>query len=231
MSTPQPRPKAVTLFMTLPILFGGGLMLSVAGLALVAWLGGEASGERVDIVLEGTCASEAEPIVQARIAEMGLGEPVVRVDGPRILLTATLPGQDADVERRSIPAILAAAGELTVTRGEEVLLSRAEVERAELQLGDAGEAIAVAFIAEAAQERLNVAIDADPEGTLQIRMDGAVIVDRPSIGRVVEQELPIIDAVDVPPDRRMRAAIDRVLVLTHGPLPCALSVASVTASQ
>ena len=127
--------------------------------------------------------------------------------------------------------MLASAGELTVTQGEEVLFSRDAVERAELQLGDAGEAIAVVIITEAAQERMNVAIDAAPKGTLQIRMDGTILVDRPSIGRVVEQELRIIDDAEVPPDLRMRAAIDRVLVLTHGPLPCPLSVASVTASQ
>ncbi|MFT5685119.1 MAG: hypothetical protein ACI8RZ_006068, partial [Myxococcota bacterium] len=53
----------------------------------------------------------------------------------------------------------------------------------------------------------------------------------PSIGRIVGQELRIIDAIEVTPDMRMRAAIDRVLVVTHGPLPCVLSVASVTASQ
>ena len=232
MSAPlKPRPKLATLFMTLPILFGGGLMAAVGGLALVAWIGGEATGERVEIVLEGACAAAAAPMVEQRIAQIGLGEPVIDVGAGGITITATLPGLDDAVERQSIPQMLASAGELTVTQGEEVLFSRDAVERAELQLGDAGEAIAVVIITEAAQERMNVAIDAAPKGTLQIRMDGTILVDRPSIGRVVEQELRIIDDAEVPPDLRMRAAIDRVLVLTHGPLPCPLSVASVTASQ
>lgn len=229
--TLQARPKIATLFMTLPILFGGALMTAVAGLAVVAWIGGEATGERVEIVLEGACAAEAAPMVERRVEEIGLGEAVLDVRDGGIAITATLPGQDSEVERESIPKMLAAAGDLTVTRGEEILIRRAEVERAELQFGDVGEAIAVAIIDEAAQERMNVAIDADPEGSLQIRMDGEIMVDRPSIGRVVDQELRIIDVAEVPPDVRMRAAVDRVTILTHGPLPCSLSVASVTASQ
>ncbi len=224
------RPKIATLFMTLPILFGGALMTAVAGLAVVAWIGGEATGERVEIVLEGDCVVEAAPMVRKRVEEIGLGDPVIDVRD-RLTIIATLPGQDDAVERESIPKMLAAAGDLTVTRGEEILIRREEVERAELMFGEVGEAIAVAIIDEAAQERMNVAIDADPEGTLQIRMDGTVLVDRPSIGRVVDQELKIIDIAEVPPDVRMRAAVDRVTILSHGPLPCSLSVASVTASQ
>ncbi|MFT5685252.1 MAG: hypothetical protein ACI8RZ_006201, partial [Myxococcota bacterium] len=181
----KPRPRIATLFMTLPILFGGALMVSVGLLAVMAWIGGEAEGERVDIVLAGDCTHEALPMVKLRVADIGLGEPDFAVTNQEITIRATLPGADDAVERESIPHMLASAGDLTVTLGEEVLVSRAEVERAELQLGDSGEAIAVAFITEAAQERMNVAIDADPEGSLQIRMDGNLIVDRPSIGRIV----------------------------------------------
>ena len=170
-------------------------------------------------------------MVRQRVEAIGLGDPQIGVSGGAMQITATLPGAEPGVERETIPRMLAAGGMLTVQDGDEVLLSRDEVDRAELQLGDAGEAIAVAFIAEASQALLNERIDADPQGSLQIRMDGDLLVERPSIGRVVEQELRIIDSEEVPPDMRMRAAIDRVLVLNHGPLPCSLTVASVTASQ
>ena len=218
---PKPRPKIASLFMTLPILFGGGLMISVLALGVASWLG----------VLEGACAEDAVPFVQKRIEATGLGDPVVTPQAGRLVITATLPGQDPEVERDSIPRLLGAAGQLTVQDGEQILLSREDVDRAELQLGDSGESMAVVFITEASQERLNVAINADPEGTLQIRLDGALLVERPSVGRVVELELHIIDAGEVTPKQRMRAAIDRVLVLEHGPLPCGLTVAAVTASQ
>lgn len=221
-----------TIFMTLPILFGGLLMLAIGGLGLAYWIGGgEASGERVDIVLQGACVEEAQPLIRRRIDDIGLGTPVLEPSGDTLQITVTLPGQSPDIERQSIPRLLAAAGVLTVHDGDEQLLGAEDIEEAQLHLGDSGEALAVVVISEAAQDRLNERINADSEGSLQIRLDDALLVDRPNIGRVVDQELRIIDSAAISPDVRMRAAIDRVLILNYGPLPCALSVASTTASQ
>ena len=218
--------------MTLPIMFGGLLMLAIAGLGVAYWIGGgEASGERVEIVLAGSCAEEAQPLVRRRIDDIGLGDPLFEASADALRLTVTLPGQSPDVERQTIPQLLGAAGRLTVQDGDDQLLVPEDIKEAQLQLGDSGEPLAVLVITEAAQDRLNERINVDSEGTLQILLDGVLLVDRPNIARVVDQELRIIDAEEMTPNERMRAAIDRVLVLNHGPLPCALSVASITASQ
>ena len=228
----KPRPKTATIFMTLPVLFGGLLMIAIGGLGVAYWIGGAAaSGERVDIVLEGSCAEAAQPLVRRRVDEIGLGDPQLEASGDALRVTVTLPGQSPDVERQSIPQMLGAAGLLTVHDGDEQLLGRKDIKQAKLQLGDSGEPLAVVVITEAAQDRLNESINADSEGVLQIRLDGVPLVDRPNVGRVIDQELRIIDAAELTPNDRMRLAIDRVLILNHGPLPCALSVASTTTSQ
>lgn len=222
----------VTIFMTLPVLFGGLLMLAIGGLGLAYWLGGaEAAGERVDIVLTGECVEASQPLIRSRIDDIGLGDPLLEVSDGALRVSVTLPGQSPEVERQSIPQVLGAEGLLTVHDGDEQLLGSEDTKQAQLQLGDSGEALAVVVITEAAQERLNERINADSEGFLQIYLDGTLLVERPNMGRVVDQELRIIDAEAISPDERMRRAIDRVLVLSHGPLPCPLSVASVSASQ
>jgi hypothetical protein len=76
-----PRSEAFQRFMAAPLIVATVLMLATATLAVLAWVGGTAEGDRLRIELQGTCSEASIPMLSARMDEMGLGDP--RVSKPR----------------------------------------------------------------------------------------------------------------------------------------------------
>lgn len=223
---PKPRPKRAQMFMAMPLLFGALLMVSVMILGVLVFVGFTPRGERLAIRLEGTCAAEATPIVQRRINAIGLGDSMIAQEPNALLVTATLPGQDAERERAVIPGLLGQAGLLEVRDGEDVLLDQSGMKDAGLRLDENGAAMAVVELTSAAAESLNRHIIATPEEELGLFLDNVLVAMRPNTKRIDGTELRIIGD-DPSPHARMAIAVDQVLVLQNGPLPCDLTVSSV----
>lgn len=233
---PTPRPPEAQVFMALPLLFGALLMVSVLTLGVLVYRGFSPQGERLSMRLEGACAAEARPVIEARIATVGLGAPEVVLEGERVLrVTATLPGQDPDQERTAIPRLLSRRGWFGVRakgkgkgegEGEGELVSGEAVVGATLQLDESGVAMAVVTLEEAVARALSAHVLADPGGALTLWLDGELLAERPNTARIVGTELRILGSEGAP-RARMAAAAAQVVVLQSGPLPCDLAVAEV----
>ena len=229
MPPPKPRPKRAQMFMAMPLLFGAFLMVSVFTLGVLVYVGFTPRGDRLTIRLEGACAVAAEPLVIGRIDAIGLGDPVVEQVPGALVVTATLPGQDPDRERAVIPGLLGQAGLLEVRDGEDVLLEQSGMTDAGLRLDENGTAMAVVELTTAAARSLNEHIIAAPEEELGLFLDDVLVAMRPNTKRIDGTELRIIGD-KVLPHARMAIAVDQVLVLQNGPLPCGLTVGSVVES-
>ncbi|MFT4976747.1 MAG: hypothetical protein ACI8S6_002652 [Myxococcota bacterium] len=223
---PAPRPKKAQLFMAMPLVFGSLLMVAVLLLAVLIWMGSPVRGERLSIRLEGACADAARSHVEARIATMGLGDPEVVVEAGALVVSVTMPGQDPEREATVLPGVLGQAGMLEVRDGAEVMLERGAISGAGLQLDENGAAMAVLELKEAAAGVLAERVKGNPQGSLSILLDGVVVAERPNTMLIDGTELRIIGSEQTP-RARMAAAVDQVIVLEHGPLPCALVVGEV----
>jgi len=218
------RSRAAVLFSSAPIIFAFILLAAAGGVLLAAWMGGSADGERLDITWSGDCATEAGPMVLARAESIGLGAPELEVTGDQVRLVATMTGYEDD--RTAMPALLGRRGLLEVTHGDEVVLTQADVEKAYLRLDESGMPFTNLELASEPGDALNTLTVGDPEGELVISMDGEILAVRPNIDSVKNRELKVL-AGDGMTRLRMRRAVDRALLLEHGPLPCTLRVVGV----
>lgn len=219
------RPPSAILFSSAPILFAFLLLAAAGTLFLLARMGGTAEGERLSLVWTAPCAAEALPLVQARAEAIGLGAPELEAEGGALRLVATMPGHDDD--RTAMPAVLGGRGQLAVLHGGETVLTEADVVAAQLRLDESGMPYTHLDLAEGPGDALAERTAADPEGELVITMDGAELVRRPNIDPVKGRKLRIVAEDGVTRDR-MRQAVDRALLLQHGPLPCDLGEARVS---
>jgi hypothetical protein len=144
--------------------------------------------------------------------------------GDQLRLVATMTGYEDD--RTAMPALLGRRGLLEVTHGDEVVLTQDDVEKAYLRLDESGMPFTHLELASEPGDALNTVTVGDPEGELVISMDGEVLAVRPNIDSVKNRELKVL-AGDGMTRLRMRRAVDRALLLEHGPLPCTLRVVGV----
>ncbi len=223
---PPPRSQQLSRFMAMPVLFATALMLATAVLAGLVWWGGSADGDRVTFDLTGRCAADAAPLVEARMGEVGLGDPTLqRVGDDRLRVTATLPGLDDD--RAHIPGLLGARGWVDIARGDTVVLDRTAVTEASIRLDEGGAAYAWLDLTREGVEALEAALAADPDGELTIRLDGETAAIRPNTRGIKDDGIRIVSPGEMTPRTRMRIAADTVIRLNHGPLPCGLSAGPV----
>ncbi|MEL6348124.1 MAG: hypothetical protein AAFV53_33760 [Myxococcota bacterium] len=225
------RSDPARMFMAMPLVFGALLMAAVGLLAFLVWRGGTPVGPRIAVTLSGQCFDTAQPLIRRRVAGMGLGEPVFDRDGARLRITATLPGIDAEREQRQIPIRLSQVGALSVFDGEEPLMEGSQgVESVGLQLDENGAAMAVVELDKDVARALGTHVHDHPDGALTIRLDAEVVAQRPNSALLETTELRIIGEQTLPAER-MQAAADQVIVLQHGPLPCAIEVVEVRAVE
>jgi hypothetical protein len=113
MDQPQPRLQPSTLMLILPVAMGILLTIAVGGLLIAGWVGRPLEGERMAVTLEAGCAEALLPVVQGRVASVGLGEPEFSREGDRIAVTATFPGL-SEGEEQDIPRLLTRPGTMGV---------------------------------------------------------------------------------------------------------------------
>jgi hypothetical protein len=216
-----PRSEAFRRFTAAPLIFALLMMLATGALAALVVRGGQAAGPRAVLAFTGECAAVAAPVLAARAAAIGLGDPVQSVGAGRLELTATLPGLPDDLTH--IPALLARPGRLRIGPAEAPLATEADIAGAEVRLDEGGLPYAWVTLKPEAAGRVDAAFAAAHGDSTPITIDGVVVADRPN--NALEQSgLRIITQVAMPSRERMRVAADQAIILSHGPVPCVLSV-------
>jgi len=222
-----PRSEAFQRFMAAPLIVASVLMLATASLALLAWIGSTADGQRVEMVFRGDCAQSAPPVLQARAEEIGLGSPEIAVAGASELrMVATLPGQTDD-ESNHVPALLARPGTVLAGPSAAPVFTRDNIDSAQVRLDESGMPYTWIDLDKAALDAIATATESDPEGEMPIRIDDRDAPVRPFNKPVSDGGIRLLPG-DGNTRARMRVAADDAIVLTHGPLDCSLTVVRVT---
>jgi hypothetical protein len=219
----QPRSTGFSVFMAMPILLSLFLLLSLGLLAALSWFGGSASGDRVRMSFEGSCAEAASETVLARAESIGLERPVLAMDKGTLIVEATLPGLEDD--HVAMPRLLGNQGWLEMRDGSTVLASREALKKATLSLDEYGMPYVALQFSPAAHKKLQEHVDRDPKGSLGIYMDDQRLAARPNTTKIVSEDIRIITD-EAPTRERMRLATDSMILLSHPPLDCSLGLAA-----
>jgi hypothetical protein len=210
------------IFRAAPILLAVLLAGSIAALAFLSWRGGTASGDRVEITFVAPCPVDGwKTLLADRARAIGLGQPEVHSDGATVTVTATLPGLADD--RTAIPALLAREGTLVMRLDERVLATRADLVSAAPSVDEAGQPYASLTFTPEAAARIAEAGDGHDMTTL---IDGEPRAAWLSTDTLETNTVRLLEG-GADNRERMRRAADDAIVLSHGPLPCAVRVASV----
>jgi hypothetical protein len=219
----EPRTRPGCVLLVVPILFVGAIVLAYTYVFALGVRGRPADGERVTMTFTG-CA-EARPLVVERVAAMGLGDPAWADAPGGWTLTATLPA-DPDVAA-AIPATLTAAGRFEVRADGDgadaaPIVAAEQVESASVGFGPIGSVTSIQ-LDEAGATALREHMMAHPEGRIALWFDGGRVQD--------EANLPAEPrgALNLRPPREgaraeLEVAVERALLLNHGPLPCEVAV-------
>jgi hypothetical protein len=199
----------------------GAVFATFAAYGVLLWsglAGRPATGPPVQLTFRG--CPEAIPIVEARLADMGLAATVAPTD-EGFTVSATLPA-DPTVAA-SVPGTLARPGRVEILSGDTVLATNADVAEAEPRLDLRMASYALVRFKPDAVPRIVAAVRADPAGHLVLRLDGADVGTQPNADPIAKGELEFAPRTD-DDAVRMRAIAEWAVVVDHGPLPCGVEL-------
>ena len=208
------RPLWGLAILTLPIL-GIFVMFIAYGVMWGLGLSGrQAAGEPVTLTFEG--CPEARPLLEARLADMGLSGEWTST-ASQIQVTAALTG-DPEVDA-NIPDTLASPGALEIRADGEVVATNANVTEASVRMDLFMVPYVLLHLDPPAADRVRDFVRADPEGKVRFWVDGQEIGWQSNSNPVAKGDLEINPAI---PDEleRMHAVAAWSVTLDHGPLPC-----------
>ena len=217
------RPKSLSYLMLAPIAFAGILIVSVVALLYLMWKGDMASGERVQITMNGACAQEAKPIIMARIEEVGLGDTQVSIDGSSLSITAVLPS--IPNAKTTIPKLISRRGVLEIRHNDTVILRNSDIQSSKLSLDESGMPETLLTLDSNSSLELQKYLDQYPNDQSAIWLDDEFIIYRPN-SITVGDEFRLV-STETDPKIRMQQSVDFVILLTSGILPCELTLDSV----
>jgi hypothetical protein len=213
------RPMWALAILTLPLI---GFVLTVAAYVVMVSLGlagRPATGDRVTLVFAGCPA--ARPLVEARVADMGL--PATWSDAAAgFRAELQLPPDPLAAE--GVPAALAAPGVFEVRGGDEVLATHADVIDASVRLDLSMTPTTLVRLSPDAAQRVKVWVRAHPSGRLDFVLDGERIGGQSAMDPVAIGEVEISPPIKENQQRMLKTAAWSVIV-DHAPLPCPVSVA------
>lgn len=201
------------------------LMALVGVYALVVVLGARgrpATGDVVRMAFSGCDA--AEPLVRARVEEMGLGDPHWEDTAEGFAVTARLPDDPASDR---IPPTLARTGAFEIRAGEnadgERVAGAEVVESAVLRLDLSAAPTTAVQLTPKATRALVKHMRANPTGSVSFWVDGEPAGSQKNDPPERRGHLVLrVDTDD--PVERIRVSAARAVVLNNGPLPCPLTV-------
>ena len=203
------------MILSLPIL-GVGVVFVLYGIMWSMGLSGRAAkGEVVELAFDG-CA-EAQPLIEARLADIGLTEATWRSVSGGFAVQTRLTG-DPQVDA-TIPATLATPGALEVRADGTVIATNADLTEATVRMDLFMVPYVLLHLDADAAQRAQDAMRADPTGKLAFFVDGEDIGWQSNQNTVAKGNLEVsLHITDE--EARMHAVAAWSVVLDHGPLPC-----------
>jgi len=223
-NNPQPRSKGAMIFMAAPILFGGLLFLAVGMLAFLVWMGSEADGKRVRMVFEGECIEKSTPIINQRIHEIGLGDLLFTSQENRLEIMATLPHMEA--AEKIIPKLLVQKGVLSVRNKNSWISEKITPKSVGIAQDEAGMPYTQLVLETELRKKLEKEVLSNPKGFLYFFLDGEQIVERPNHNLIRSDELRL-RSIEGGKRQQLKQVVDWSIVLSHGPMPCDISIIEV----
>lgn len=213
------------------LLFGVPIVAVIATFAAYAWLfasgmlGRPAQGDTVEVVFR-SCA-EARPIVERRVAAMGLADASFEPREAGFALVATLP-EDPDVAA-SIPGTLATPGHFAIKAVEDgrVLVDDDGIASAGVRADLSMSPVTLVRLTDAATEELYAWVNERKEGRVALFLDDVEVWSQSNLKPMTAGELEIPPSA-VDDKARMELAASRAIALGDGPLPCPVRVMGVT---
>jgi len=226
----QPRTRIGCLLLIIPALITVGVLLGYIVMWTVGLRGREVDGLTYDMIFQ-SCP-EALPLVQARVARMGLGNPQYNENPEGFVITARLPSEP-DVAK-TIPKTLARTGALEIravgaAADAPPIVPAEQVDDTSVHLGMSGIATLVRLDAEGS-ETLRKHMIANPDGRIQYLLDGEEVANRSNLPAEPRGNLeltpPLSDEVT-----QLRVAAEWDVIIAEGPLPCPIVLLSATPVQ
>ncbi|MFK7930394.1 MAG: hypothetical protein AB8H79_19555 [Myxococcota bacterium] len=219
-------PRAGCWFFMLPVVLAVLIFGAYIVLFGVGSMGSAAAGDRVQIDFD-TCA-DARPLIEGRVEQMGLGDPVWSEHDGGLRLVATLP---ATAAAPHIPATLARTGNLQVRAGltatDPIILGPEHITKAELSLKELGNPLVEVSMNLDGKSTLESHMEDHIDGQISVWIDAEKVFERENDPPFRNSKMDLRAQGDDGVDNLRRAA-DWGMVMTHGPLPCEAKVASTT---
>lgn len=227
MSDPEQniRPRAGCWILAVPIVIAVLLVGSYGAIFLLGVQGRAPEGPVARMSFSG--CDEAEPVIRARVEEMGLGDPQWEAPSGGFALTARLPAWQGATDQ--IPATLTAPGEFAARAGPDaggrVLASDEDIASATMRLDFAATPSTAVRLGPTAAREVTRWMDEEPQGVTSLWLDGEHIGTRDN-----DPDTPG-DRFTLEPASEERQAIIQqaaawAVILNHGALPCPVQVST-----
>lgn len=198
------------------------------GYGLLVWYG--ASGKPADgdmVRVEFAGCPEAQPVILKRIERIGLPDPVFTPREGGFTLTVKMPSDPHVAD--DIPATLVAPGVLEIRQGERDarLAGPEDVEDVSVSMGFLDAPRTWIKLKPDAAKRLKETMGANMQGHISVWVDGEVVTRRKNAPPIDDGQVDLVleGQADV---NVVTFAAAMGVILSSGPLPCPVSVASST---
>lgn len=212
----QSRPGWALLILAAPVALFVVVAVLYTGMISMGLKGREAMGPELALLVE-TC-EEAVPVLEARLADVGLPAEVL-ADGPgRYTVRTTLTGRD-DVDA-ALPHALLQPGRFDLMFEGASILNNGGVVEATYRLDGMMDMWLLLLLDPAATEAVVAAVrSSKPGGRLDFVIDGVPVAMQPTHRSVQRGEVEGIPVEDMDQKTRMRLIAEWSMQIDH-PLPC-----------
>jgi len=229
----QQRGLGAVLMLAVPI---ASILLVALGYLVLLGYGQEgrnAQGPLAQVRFE--ACPEAQPLLEARTAVMGLEDATWSQEGSQLVLKARLPNQERVLE--ALPGTLARQGRFEARAGSDgtSILTHDALDTATVVLPFLDAPYAHVTLKKEGAKALAVWMQENPTDAIDLFVDGVRVSSKRNSKPITDGEiqldasdLPVLEGTPLPSDlERIDFAAETALILDNGPLPCDVRVADV----
>jgi len=216
------RPKNLSALMVLPVALAVSLLIFAGLTVFLIWKGGTAEGESLEVSISGVCLDSAQPIVEARMEAIGLGNPRSSRSQKQLLLSFQLPGR-AENEKHHIPQLLTQPGKLLLRFNQTIYATEKDLKKAIFQTDEEGMPYVGLILTDEKYQPMQEFVLKNPKDHLVILIDGEQVAQRPNSKKLLEEEMRLYP-LGQDTRERMKKAVDIAILLANKPIACELTL-------